>query len=276
MTIILKAHTVVGDGAGNIGPDAVTFGPLGSAGSSLAAIFAIVTRALGTVAVMNASEALALAERIDDVVCYLDPSDPDEQQLDRGSWPYWQVLPCPSWCAVVHRDEDPIEEREHETQFPPVLDLAEQSALSGGEEWLKVRVAHHVTAALGHLEICFASTPFVRMYADEVRALSIAIRASVEEREPEARATPYFQDADDFDASDEPWPGGFWYEDTTLAMSEQKAQEARSSMRCPSSGMDHGRMIEIPGSDEWKIECTCCGRMWAGGSTFLDEHDRVS
>jgi hypothetical protein len=44
---------------------------------------------------------------------------------------------------------------------------------------------------------------------------------------------------------------------------------------CPSSGEDVGRMIEIWGSDEWRIECPTCGAMWAGGSTVLIEHDRV-
>lgn len=44
--------------------------------------------------------------------------------------------------------------------------------------------------------------------------------------------------------------------------------------RCPSSGQPNGRMIEIPGSDEWHIKCPTCGAWWAGGSTILDEHHR--
>lgn len=44
--------------------------------------------------------------------------------------------------------------------------------------------------------------------------------------------------------------------------------------RCPSSGENVGRMIEIPGMDDWRIECPTCGAMWAGGSTTLSEHDR--
>lgn len=43
---------------------------------------------------------------------------------------------------------------------------------------------------------------------------------------------------------------------------------------CPSSGENVGRMIPIPGSDDWKIECPTCGTMWHGGSTVLDDHDR--
>ena len=41
---------------------------------------------------------------------------------------------------------------------------------------------------------------------------------------------------------------------------------------CPSSGLDVGLMVETPGSDEWKIECPTCGRLWFGGSTVLDDH----
>lgn len=47
-----------------------------------------------------------------------------------------------------------------------------------------------------------------------------------------------------------------------------------SGPRCPSSNKSVGRMIEIPGSDDWKIECPTCGCKWHGGSTVLDEHDR--
>ncbi|WP_026821230.1 hypothetical protein [Arthrobacter castelli] len=43
---------------------------------------------------------------------------------------------------------------------------------------------------------------------------------------------------------------------------------------CASSGEDVGRMIEIPGSGDWKVECPKCGRWWHGGSTVLDDHDR--
>ncbi|MGH3973219.1 MAG: hypothetical protein ACRDS9_07830 [Pseudonocardiaceae bacterium] len=43
---------------------------------------------------------------------------------------------------------------------------------------------------------------------------------------------------------------------------------------CPSSGENVGRMIEIPGSEEWKIECPTCGATWHGGSTLLDDHER--
>ena len=50
--------------------------------------------------------------------------------------------------------------------------------------------------------------------------------------------------------------------------------EIRDRSRCPSSGENVGRMIEIPGSDEWKIRCPTCGALWFGGSTVLDEHRR--
>ena len=43
---------------------------------------------------------------------------------------------------------------------------------------------------------------------------------------------------------------------------------------CPASGENEGRMIPIPGSDEWKIECPTCGAWWHGGSTVLPDHDR--
>lgn len=43
--------------------------------------------------------------------------------------------------------------------------------------------------------------------------------------------------------------------------------------RCALSGKDVGRMIEIPGSEEWKIECPSCGTWWHGGSTVLVEHE---
>lgn len=43
--------------------------------------------------------------------------------------------------------------------------------------------------------------------------------------------------------------------------------------RCFSSGQRVGRVIEIPGSDDWKIECPSCGAWWHGGSTVLAEHD---
>lgn len=41
---------------------------------------------------------------------------------------------------------------------------------------------------------------------------------------------------------------------------------------CPSSGQDVGRVIVIPGSDDWKVECPMCGTIWHGGSTVLDDH----
>lgn len=41
---------------------------------------------------------------------------------------------------------------------------------------------------------------------------------------------------------------------------------------CPASGRDVGRMVAIPGSDDWKIHCPECGTWWHGGSTVLDEH----
>lgn len=55
-----------------------------------------------------------------------------------------------------------------------------------------------------------------------------------------------------------------------------KAESPRNvrNDRCPSSGQPVGRMIETPGSDEWKIKCPTCGKWWHGGSTVLDEHDR--
>ncbi|GAA1874379.1 hypothetical protein GCM10009751_37410 [Myceligenerans crystallogenes] len=43
---------------------------------------------------------------------------------------------------------------------------------------------------------------------------------------------------------------------------------------CPASGQNVGRMVEIPGSDDWNIRCPECGMSWAGGSTVLDEHPR--
>lgn len=43
---------------------------------------------------------------------------------------------------------------------------------------------------------------------------------------------------------------------------------------CPASGKNTGRMIPIPGSDEWNIECPECATRWAGGSTILADHDR--
>lgn len=43
---------------------------------------------------------------------------------------------------------------------------------------------------------------------------------------------------------------------------------------CPSSGADVGRMIELPGTDEWHFVCPTCGAKWAGGSTVLADHDR--
>ncbi|WP_353649377.1 hypothetical protein ABLG96_21700 [Nakamurella sp. A5-74] len=43
---------------------------------------------------------------------------------------------------------------------------------------------------------------------------------------------------------------------------------------CPSSTENVGRVIEIPGSDEWNIECPTCGTRWAGGSAVLDDHKR--
>lgn len=42
---------------------------------------------------------------------------------------------------------------------------------------------------------------------------------------------------------------------------------------CPSSGENAGRMVEIPGTDEWRIECPTCGMRWAGGSTVLADHN---
>ena len=46
-----------------------------------------------------------------------------------------------------------------------------------------------------------------------------------------------------------------------------------SDLRCPSSSKNVGRMIEIAGSDDWRIECPTCGSKWGGGSTVLEEHD---
>lgn len=47
--------------------------------------------------------------------------------------------------------------------------------------------------------------------------------------------------------------------------------EATNPM-CPASGTNVGRMLPIPGSDDWRIECPTCGMTWGGGSTVLDEH----
>lgn len=55
----------------------------------------------------------------------------------------------------------------------------------------------------------------------------------------------------------------------SLLQSEQQMEG-----RCAASGLNVGRMIAIPGSDEWKIECPDCGALWFGGSTVLDVHDR--
>jgi len=52
----------------------------------------------------------------------------------------------------------------------------------------------------------------------------------------------------------------------------QKEQDLKAW--CPSSGENVGRMIEIPGSDEWNIECPTCGTRWHGGSTTLNDHNR--
>jgi hypothetical protein len=49
---------------------------------------------------------------------------------------------------------------------------------------------------------------------------------------------------------------------------------ADTNRRCPSSGQNVGRMIPIPGSDDWKIKCPTCSTWWHGGSTVLDEHER--
>lgn len=43
---------------------------------------------------------------------------------------------------------------------------------------------------------------------------------------------------------------------------------------CPSSSQNVGRMIEIRGSDEWRIECPACGTWWSGGSTLLADHKK--
>lgn len=50
--------------------------------------------------------------------------------------------------------------------------------------------------------------------------------------------------------------------------------EEKMKAWCPSSGENVGRMIEILGSDEWKIECSMCGTKWHGGSTMLTDHER--
>ncbi|GAA2840765.1 hypothetical protein GCM10010522_69160 [Kribbella solani] len=42
---------------------------------------------------------------------------------------------------------------------------------------------------------------------------------------------------------------------------------------CPSSGENVGRMIPIPGSDDWKIKCPTCSTWWHGGSTVLPDHE---
>lgn len=66
----------------------------------------------------------------------------------------------------------------------------------------------------------------------------------------------------------------------SLLDAQEEAEAVTSTLagddpRCPSSGENVGRMVEIWGSDEWRIECPTCGAMWAGGSTVLMEHDRV-
>ncbi|ALN14355.1 hypothetical protein ASQ49_02690 [Acidipropionibacterium acidipropionici] len=53
-----------------------------------------------------------------------------------------------------------------------------------------------------------------------------------------------------------------------------KAWEEEQSQRCSSSGQDVGRMINIDGMDDWRVECPTCGAMWWGGSTVLPEHDK--
>ncbi|WP_237742890.1 hypothetical protein [Actinopolymorpha alba] len=67
------------------------------------------------------------------------------------------------------------------------------------------------------------------------------------------------------------------YEDSVDEEAEGKSPPGCGSAgrRCPSSSENVGRVIEIPGMDEWKIECPTCGAMWAGGSTVLIEHERV-
>ncbi|WP_448656852.1 hypothetical protein [Microbacterium lacticum] len=52
----------------------------------------------------------------------------------------------------------------------------------------------------------------------------------------------------------------------------QKEEELKQ--RCPSSGENAGRIVEIPGSDDWKIHCPDCGVWWHGGSTVLPDHNR--
>lgn len=54
-------------------------------------------------------------------------------------------------------------------------------------------------------------------------------------------------------------------------MQQRRAEVADVDM-CPASGRDAGRMIEIPGSDDWKIACPDCGAWWHGGGIRLPRH----
>jgi|JI8StandDraft_1071087.scaffolds.fasta_scaffold46845_3 hypothetical protein len=45
-----------------------------------------------------------------------------------------------------------------------------------------------------------------------------------------------------------------------------------NTSECPASGQSVGRMVEIPGSDEWKITCPECGAWWHGGGVLLPKH----
>jgi len=53
---------------------------------------------------------------------------------------------------------------------------------------------------------------------------------------------------------------------------QQKEEDLKNW--CPSSGENVGKMIQLDGSDDWKIECPTCGTWWYGGSTVLDDHNR--
>ena len=81
----MKAHTVAANVEGHPEPDAVAFFPLELPGSTSEACFGIGTRLLGTIVIMSAPEALALAARIHDVLQDLEQSVADENTTTIGA-----------------------------------------------------------------------------------------------------------------------------------------------------------------------------------------------
>lgn len=65
-----------------------------------------------------------------------------------------------------------------------------------------------------------------------------------------------------------------WDDQSPEPTGEDVMSDQTGPQKCTSSGLDVGRMLPIPGSDDWHIECPTCGMWWAGGSTVLPEHNR--